>query len=58
MEVGKITAQVSLTEGCAFEVLVRDHHVTLFSVSLACLILGLPLAWNALWHLKVRFSNF
>ena len=42
----------TLAEGYAMEVLFRDHHVTLFCVSLGSLILGFPLAWNVLWHLK------
>ena len=27
-------------------------HVALFSVCIGSLVLGLPLAWNVLWHLK------
>ena len=58
MEVDEETAQENLAEGgYAFEELFRDHHVALFSASLASIILGLPLAWNVLWHLKVRISR-
>ena len=46
-----------MTEAYAMEVLFRDHYFALFSVHLGSLILGLPLAWNVLWHLKERFSN-
>ena len=46
-----------MTEAYAMEVLFRDHHVALISVSLGSLILGLPLAWNMLWHLKARLLN-
>ena len=44
-----------LEDGCSIEVLFRDHHLALFSACLVSLILGLPLAWNKLWHLRVRF---
>ena len=57
MESDDETAQENLAEGYAFEELFRDHHVACFSASLASIILGLPLAWNVLWHLKVRISR-
>ena len=57
MEFVKMLPEGNLAEGYAMEVLFRDHHVALFCVSLGSLILGLPLAWNALWHLQERFSN-
>ena len=44
-----------LEDGCSIEVLFRDHHLALFSACIVSLILGLPLAWNVLWHLRVRF---
>ena len=56
MEFDNLTGQGNMT-AYAMEVLIRDHRVVLISVSLGSLILGLPLAWNMLWHLKARFSN-
>ena len=56
MELDNITAQGKLPDGFAFEVLFRHHNVALFSVILASLILGLPLAWNVLWHLQENFQ--
>ena len=47
----------NLPDGYAMEELIRDHHVALFCVCLGSLILGLPLAWNILWHLRVRFHH-
>ena len=44
-------------EDYAMEILLRDFQVVLFATCLGSLILGLPLAWNLLWHLKVRLSN-
>ena len=53
MEFENITV-VGEARGFAMEVLFRDHQVFLFSVSLGSLILGVPLAWNSLWNLRVR----
>ena len=39
------------------EVLLKEHHAALFSVILGSLMLGLPLVWNMLWHLKERVFN-
>ena len=52
-----MSAQEDVDEGYAMEVLVRDHYVALLVVNLGSLVLGLPLAWNTLWNLKVRYSN-
>ena len=52
-----ISAEDNLPDGYAMEELIRDHHVALFCVCLGSLILGLPLAWNILWHLRVRFHH-
>ena len=52
MEFDSVTDQENSVEAYAWEVLLRDHHVALFSVCFGSLVLGLPLAWNVLWHLK------
>ena len=52
-----MSAQEDVDEGYAMEVLVRDHYVALLVVNVGSLALGLPLAWNTLWNLKVRTSN-
>ena len=52
-----MSVQENVDEGYAMEVLVRDHYVALLVVNLGSLALGLPLAWNTLWNLKVRISN-
>ena len=57
MEFVNLSPKGVSAEGFAMEVLFKHHHVALFSVSLGSLILGLPLAWNALWHLQERLSN-
>ena len=41
-------------ESYAMEILLRDHHVVLLVMCFGSLILGVPLAWNMLWHLRVR----
>ena len=41
-------------ESYAMELLFRDHHAVLLVVCFVSLILGVPLAWNMLWHLQVR----
>ena len=51
---GNITVQLNATDLYAFEVLLEDHNAALLIVGLSSLIFGLPLAWNVLWHLKVR----
>ena len=43
--------------GHAFKELFEDHYVALLSVSICTLVLGSPLEWNLLWHLRVRISN-
>ena len=53
-----ITVQQNMTNGYAMKALFRDHHVALFCVCLCSLILGLPLVWNVLWHLKEGFSSY
>ena len=54
MEIDNRTAQEDLAKGYAMEALIEDYHVALFFVCLGSLILGVPLAWNMLWHLKER----
>ena len=56
MDSGNITLKEEL-RGYAFEELFEYHHVVLLSVSFCTLILGSPLEWNVLWHLRVRLSN-
>ena len=55
------TAQGNNTGGYALEALFTDHcflcHVALFFVLLGSLILGLPISWNILWHLKVSVQS-
>ena len=36
------------------EVLYEHHQATLLCVGMGSLVLGIPLAWNVLWHLKAR----
>ena len=57
MELDIINAQEDVTKGFALEALIEEHHVALVIVCLGSLILGVPLAWNVLWHLKESFSN-
>ena len=57
MELDNGTAQEDLAKGFAMEALIKDYHVALFFVCLGSLILGVPLVWNILWHLKERISK-
>ena len=57
MDSGYITLKEEL-RGYAFKELFGDHYVALLNVSVCTLILGSPLMWNVLWHLKVRISLF
>ena len=57
MELNNITAQENMANGFALEALIEEHHVALVIVCLGSLILGVPLAWNVLWHLKESLSN-
>ena len=50
------TVDGNLTRGYAMEVVFSHHKAALFGVILGSLILGLPLAWNKLWHLKESVS--
>ena len=53
------SAQENTTACYAMEVLLTHHpqaRVALFCFILGSLILGIPLAWNVLWHLKASFS--
>ena len=52
MESGNVTDEAYSAEVIFF----RDHQAYLIFVSFGSLILGIPLAWNVLWHLKERFS--
>ena len=56
MELDNRTVQEDLANGFAMEALIKDYHAALFFVCLGSLILGVPLAWNILWHLKERNS--
>ena len=59
MKLDNSSAQVNTTACYAMEVLLTQHpqaRVALFWVILGSLILGVPLAWNVLWHLNVSFS--
>ena len=57
MELNNITAQENMANGFALEALIEEHNVALVIVCLGSLILGVPLAWNVLWHLKESLSN-
>ena len=57
MEFDNITALEDVTKGFALEALIEEHHVALVIVCLGSLILGVPLAWNVLWHLKESLSD-
>ena len=57
MELDNGTVQEDLAKGFAMEALIKHYHVTLFFVCLGSLILGVPLVWNILWHLKERISK-
>ena len=52
MESENATVDGNFTKGYAMEVVFSHHSTALFAVILGSLILGLPLAWNMLWHLK------
>ena len=57
MDLDNGTVQEEFAKGYAMEALIKDYHAALFFVCLGSLILGVPLAWNILWHLKERNSN-
>ena len=57
MELDNITAQEDMTKGFPMEAVIEEHHVALVIVCLGSLILGVPLVWNVLWHLKESLSN-
>ena len=57
MEIDNNTAQQDVLKGFALEALIEEHHVALVIVCLCSLILGVPLGWNVLWHLKESLSN-
>ena len=57
MGLNNISAQEDVTKGFALEALIEEHNVALVIVCLGSLILGVPLAWNVLWHLKESLSN-
>ena len=52
MDSENVTVVGNLTKGFAMEVVFSHHCPALFGFILGSLILGLPLAWNILWHLK------
>ena len=52
MDSKNATVDGNFTEGYAMEVIFSQHCSALFVVILGSLILGVPLAWNILWHLK------
>ena len=54
------SAQENNTSSNFLEVFFTDHnlaHAALFCVILVSLILGLPISWNLLWHLKASSSS-
>ena len=54
------SAQENITACYAMEVLLTHHpqaRVALFCVILGSLILGVPLAWNVLWHLRASYTT-
>ena len=53
MDSKNVTVDGNFTKGYAMEVVFSHHNAALFIVILGSLILGVPLAWNILWHLKV-----
>ena len=56
MELDNESAQGNSSNGYAIEELLTHHHmahVALFCFILSSLILGIPLVWNVLWHLRV-----
>ena len=57
MELDNRTILEDLEKGFATEALIKDYHVALSFICLGSLFLGIPLAWNMLWHLKERISN-
>ena len=54
MEFSNKTVEGNLAKGYAMEAILKNHNVALFCISLVSLILGLLLAWNSLWNLKVK----
>ena len=52
MDSKNATIDGNFTQGHAMAVVFSHHCAALFGVILGSLILGLPLAWNMLWHLK------
>ena len=44
-------------ETLTVEDLLKDHQIAVFIMCSSCVVLGLPLAWNVLWHLKERLTN-
>ena len=54
------SAKENMSGGYFLEVLFTSHdqeHAALFGVILSSLILGLPLSWNMLWHLKASVPS-
>ena len=54
------SVQGNATDNYAMEVILIHHEwaqVALLCFTLGSLILGLPLAWNVLWHLKASVSK-
>ena len=39
------------------EDLLKDNQIAVFIMCSSCVVLGLPLAWNVLWHLKERLTH-
>ena len=58
MDSENITVYGNFTQGYAMEVAFSCHSTALLGVILGSLILGLPLAWNILWHLKVSVCQY
>ena len=54
------SAQENITACYAMEMLLTHHpqaRVALFCVILGSLILGVPMAWNVLWHLRASYTT-
>ena len=58
MDSENTTVYGNFTQGYAMEVAFSRHSTALLGVILGSLILGLPLAWNILWHLKVSVCQY
>ena len=44
---------IETIHGYPMELLLREHGVLLYTITIGSLILGIPLATHILWHLRV-----